>query len=256
MTGFNGKVAIVTGAAGDIGQTTARRFAAEGASVVLVDAKADALRALALDMAATGASVRAVPADVSSEPDVQAYVQAATDTFGGVDILFNNAGIESESTDISECDLDDFDRVMAVNVRGVLLGIKHVVPAMRLRDGGSIVNTASVAGLSGAGALISYRPSTFAVVGLTRSAAIQQGPHNIRVNAVCPSAMNGRMKSSIEQRLLPDDPAAAHTLVEQTIPRGRYARPADVASMVTYLCSDEASFLTGGTYTVDGGVTA
>ena len=253
---FADKVVIVTGAAGDIGSATAQRFAREGAKLVLVDFDEQALMRAQEEIEQTGAPCIGVQADVTDEKQVAAYVEAARDAFGGVNVLFNNAGIESESCDISECDLADYDRVMAVNVRGVLLGMKYAVPELRAAGGGSIVNTASVAGLSGAGALASYSTSKFAVIGLTRSVAIQQGPNNVRVNAVCPAAMSGRMMSSIEERILPDDPATAHALVEETIPMGRYALPSDVASMVTYLCSEEAAFLTGGSYTVDGGGTA
>jgi 3alpha(or 20beta)-hydroxysteroid dehydrogenase len=253
---FEGKIVIVTGAAGDIGRATAQRFAAGGAKLVLVDFDGKALTQAQLSVEHAGAACISVQADVTDEQQVASYVRVARETYGAVHILFNNAGIESESCDISECDVADYDRVMAVNVRGVLLGMKYAVPEMRAAGGGSIVNTASVAGLSGVGALASYSASKFAVIGLTRSVAIQQAPHNVRINAVCPAAMAGRMMSSIEARMMPDEPATAHALVEETIPMGRYARPSDVASMVTYLCSEEAAFLTGGAYTVDGGVTA
>jgi 3alpha(or 20beta)-hydroxysteroid dehydrogenase len=145
---------------------------------------------------------------------------------------------------------------MGVNGRGVLLGMKYVVPVMRARGGGAIVNTASVAGLSGASLISSYCASKHAVIGLTRSVAMQQGPNNIRVNAVCPAAMTGRMMTSIENKMSPGDADTVRDAVLGTIPMGRYARPGDVASMVTHLCSDEASFLNGGAYPVDGGATA
>lgn len=251
---FSQKVVIVTGAAGDIGRCTSQRFADEGARLVLVDADGPAVELMAATLGAD--TCIAVCADVTVEAEVAAYVAAARQAFGGVDILFNNAGIESEVCDISECDLADYERVMAVNVRGVMLGMKHVVPALRERGGGSIVNTASVAGLSGSAGFSTYCASKHAVIGLTRSVAIQQGPHNIRVNAVCPSATEGRMMNSIEGRMVPDDPATAQGLVTASIPLGRYAQPADIASLVTYLCSDEACFLNGGNHTVDGGLTA
>lgn len=253
---FENKVVIVTGAAGDIGSATAERFAQEGAKLSLIDFDGEALEAVKTRLQDLGASCIAIQADVTVEEQVAAYVEETIDAFGKLDALFNNAGIESESSDIADCDLADYERVMAVNVRGVLLGMKYAVPRMRAIGGGSIVNTASVAGLGGAGSLATYSASKFAVIGLTRSVAIQQGPNNVRINAVCPAPMNGRMMSSIEARILPEDPTAAHAMVEQTIPMGRYAMPQDVASMVTYLCSDEAAFLNGGAYTVDGGVTA
>ncbi|MCP4467075.1 MAG: SDR family oxidoreductase [Halieaceae bacterium] len=253
---FKDKVVIVTGAAGDIGRETTRRFAAEGAAVAAVDYQAERVRALATELQQEGMQVIALEADVSREEDVERYVEMTCSDFGGVDILFNNAGVEGEAGDISECDLADFDRVMGVNVRGVLLGMKYVVPVMRTRGGGAIVNTASVAGISGASLISSYCASKHAVIGLTRSVAMQQGPNNIRVNAVCPAAMTGRMMTSIENKMSPGDADTVRDAVLGTIPVGRYARPGDIASMVTHLCSDEASFLNGGAYPVDGGATA
>ena len=134
--------------------------------------------------------------------------------------------------------------------------MKFVVPVMRARGGGAIINTASVAGVSGAAGFSAYCASKHAVIGLTRSVAKQQGVDNIRVNAVCPCAVTGHMMQSIEEKMQPDDPATLHKTLEATVPLQRYAEAADVVSMVTYLCSDEARFLTGGVYTVDGGVTA
>lgn len=253
---FEDKSVIVTGAAGDIGRETVRRFAMEGASVAAVDFDSDRVDALVGELRDEGLQVIALVADVAREEDVSRYMELTCEAFGGVDVLFNNAGIEGECSDISECDVEDFDWVMGVNVRGVLLGMKYVVPAMRKRGGGAIVNTASVAGLSGASLLTSYCASKHAVIGLTRSVAMQQGPHNIRVNAVCPSAMTGRMMTSIEDKMLPGESAAVRDAVLESIPMGRYATPEDVASMVTHLCSDEACFLNGGAYPVDGGVTA
>lgn len=253
---FEDKAVIVTGAAGDIGRAAARRFAVEGARVAAVDFDAERVQNLAAELQADGLQVIGMEADVRREEDVAAYVARTCEAYGGVDILFNNAGVEGDASDVAEVDLEDFDWVMAVNVRGVLLGMKHVVPVMRERGGGAIVNTASVAGLSGASLLTSYCASKHAVIGLTRSVAMQQGPHNIRVNAVCPSAMTGRMMTSIENKMLPDDANAVRDAVLATIPMGRYAQPEDVASMVAHLCSDEANFLNGGAYPVDGGVTA
>ena len=253
---FTGKVVIVTGAAGDIGRETARRFALEGASVAAVDFDGERARDMAERLQSEGLQIIAIEADVAREVDVERYVGVTCEEYGGVDILFNNAGVEGECGDISECDVEDFDRVMGVNVRGVLLGMKHVVPVMRQRGGGAIVNTASVAGLTGASLLTSYCASKHAVIGLTRSVAMQQGPNNIRVNAVCPAAMTGRMMTSIENKMMPGDADTVRDAVLGTIPMGRYAAPEDIASMVTHLCSDEASFLNGGAYPVDGGVTA
>jgi 3alpha(or 20beta)-hydroxysteroid dehydrogenase len=253
---FKGKVIVITGAAGDIGTATALRFAAEGASLVAVDSDAHGLARLAEQVGESGGGFLQLQTDVTSEASVQDYVSAAVAHFGGIDALFNNAGIEGEAGDVADCDMEDFDRVMAVNVRGVLLGMKYAVPHLQVRGGGSIVNTASVAGMSGAASLPVYSASKHAVIGLTRSVARQQGPNNIRVNAVCPSAMNGRMMTSIENKVSPGAGQLVHEAMESAIPMGRYAEPADVASMVAHLCSDEAAFLNGGVYTVDGGFTS
>ncbi|MFT4520599.1 MAG: 3alpha(or 20beta)-hydroxysteroid dehydrogenase [Halioglobus sp.] len=253
---FSKKVVVVTGAAGDIGSAVCARFAREGANVVAVDFDAVAVETLCTELGNDGYSCLSVVADVTVESDVERYVQQACEVFGGIDALFNNAGVEGSYSDISECDMDDFDRVFSVNVRGVLLGMKHTVPVMRERGGGAIVNTASVAGISGAPGLTSYCASKHAVVGLTRSVAMQQGVNNIRVNAVCPSAMTGRMMNSIESQMQAGGADDVHQVLKSMVPMGRYANSDDVASMVTHLCSDEAAFLNGGIYPVDGGVTA
>ena len=250
---FSGKVVIVTGAAGDIGSAAAKRFAAEGASVVAVD-RVDA--EVVADINASGGKAVAVIADVTRERDVQRYVNIAISTYGRLDVLFNNAGIEGDSSSIGEYYTAVFDQVMEVNVRGVFLGMKYAVPAMSKTGGGSIINTASVAGISGAAGFSAYCASKHAVIGLTKSVAKQHGPDNIRVNAICPSAMTGKMMKAIEEKIQPDNQGAIAEALRETIPLGRYAKPDDVVSMVTYLASDEASFVNGGVYTIDGGLSA
>ncbi len=157
---------------------------------------------------------------------------------------------------IQDGSLEDWDAMIDINVKGLLYVSKAIIPNMIASKSGHIINIGSTAGKEVYPKGNVYCASKHAVIGLTRSVAKEQGPNNIRVNAVCPSATTGRMMTSIEGRMLPEDAAGAHELVEGTIPMGRYAQPAEVASMVTYLCSDEAAFLTGGAYTVDGGVTA
>lgn len=253
---FVGKTVIVTGAAGGIGKAAVALFAREGAKIVAVDLKQSPLDdALAVAEAAGGEAI-AVDADVSNPSDVQRYVDEAVSRFGGVDVLFNNAGIEGAVAPLDEYPFDMFEKVLAVNVTGVFLGMKHVIPAFRARGGGCIVNTASVAGLRGNAIIPAYVASKHAVVGLTTSAAATYGKEGIRVNAVCPSPIDTRMMRALEQGISSDDPAGIKQMMEASIPAGRYGTPEEVASLVAFLCSDEASFINGGIYTIDGGMTA
>jgi 3alpha(or 20beta)-hydroxysteroid dehydrogenase len=253
---FVGKTVIVTGAAGGIGKAAVELFAREGARIVAVDLKRSPLdEALALATAA-GAEAIAVGADVTLEGDVQRYVGEAVARFGGVDALFNNAGIEGDVVPLDQYPIDVFEQVMAVNVTGVFLGMKHVVPAFRARGGGSIVNTSSVAGLTGNSLIPAYVASKHAVIGLTRAAAQTYGADNIRANAICPSPIETRMMRSIEAGVSPEQPEAIKTLMEGSIPLGRYGTPEEVAALVAFLCSDDARFINGGVYAVDGGMTS
>lgn len=250
---FEGKVAIITGAAGGIGRAAAIRLASEGACIVAVDlGEADMIDTLA-DVKGAGGEGIAVAADVSRWSDVENYVAQAVSRFGGVDYLFNNAGIEGAVTSLLDYPEDTWDRVMAVNVKGVWLGIKAAAPVMRRRGGGSIVNTSSVAGLGGTPRFPAYGTSKHAVIGLTKAASIELAPDRIRVNAICPSPIETRMMRSLERGLNPDEPEAAHQLMAANIPLGRYGEPAEVAALTAFLFSDDASYITGGIYTVDGG---
>ena len=249
---FDGKVVVITGAAGGIGKAAAQRFAREGARIVAVDLKDSALD----DVSSTiDGEVLAVGADVSQSADVERYVAEAVARFGGIDAFFNNAGIEGVVAPLEEYPVEEFDRVLAVNVRGVFLGLKHVGPALRERGGGAIVNTASVAGLTGNPHVSAYIASKHAVIGLTRSAAIGFGPHGVRVNAVCPSPIETRMMRSLEKGFAPDDPESLKAQFSEQIPLGRYGEPAEVAGLTAFLCSDDARFITGSIYTIDGGMT-
>ena len=250
---FEGKVAVVTGAAGGIGREACLRFAAEGARVVAVDLAESDLGGVISAVNRLGSEAIATPADVTQSSQVKAYVDAAVARFGRIDAFFNNAGIEGwvgPSTDYPE---EMFDRVMAVNVKGVWLGMKYVVPVMRKVGGGAIVNTASVAGLSGTPTIIAYGASKHAVIGLSKSGALEFGHDNIRVNAICPSPIETRMMRSLERGINADDPEAVHKMMAANIPLGRYGEPAEVASLVAFLCSDDAKFISGGVYTIDGG---
>ncbi len=250
---FEGKVVVITGAAGGIGKSTAERFAQEGASVVAVDLPGAGLEDTVRLVESAGGSALAVPADVSKSADVERYVTAARERFGGIDAFFNNAGIEGWVGPTTSYPEEMFDKVIAVNLKGVFLGIKYVVPVMLERGGGAIVNTASVAGLSGTPSIFAYGASKHAVVGMTKSAALEFGPRGIRTNAICPSPIETRMMRALERGINPDEPEQAHQQMASTNPMGRYGEPAEVAAFVAFLCSQEASYLNGGIFPIDGG---
>ncbi len=253
---FAGKIVVVTGGGGGIGRAAAARFAAEGAHLALVDMRRTALEESAAAVEKAGGRALVVEADVTQDADVARYVAETTRAFGGIDCLFNNAGVLGAVKPITDYPEDTFDRVMAVNVKGVWLGLKHVAPAIRARGGGAIVNTASIAGLRGTPHLVAYTASKHAVIGLTRTASLELARHHIRVNAVCPAPIDTPMASAFEQGFRPGDPRAFRERMSATIPLARYGSPEEVAALVVFLCSDDASYLTGGIYTVDGGAMA
>ena len=188
--------------------------------------------------------------------DVQGYVQAALDAFGAIDCFHNNAGIEGQVAPTAEYDETVFDAVMAVNVRGVFLGLRHVLPVMIRQGRGAVVNTASIAGLVGTAGMPAYVASKHAVIGLTKVAAGEVGPLGIRVNAICPGPIATRMVQDIARQVSPDDPESVEERYSATIPLRRYGTAEEVANLVLFLCSDLASNVTGAQFVADGGRTA
>jgi NAD(P)-dependent dehydrogenase (short-subunit alcohol dehydrogenase family) len=254
MKRMDGKVVLLTGAAGDIGQAASLLFAAEGARLVLVDRDAEALQRAARNLEG---DVLQVMADVTQVADLERAVEQACERFGGLDVVLANAGIEGRvGAPIHDTDPDDFDRVMAVNVRGSYLTLRATLPRLLSRGGGSVVVTSSVAGLVGVPGASAYVTSKHALVGLVRAAALEYAAHGVRVNSVHPAPVRSRMMASIEDGLAPGQATAARQAVLATIPAGRYAEPDEVARMMLFLASSDASFCNGATYLVDGGISA
>jgi len=253
MDRLKGKVAVITGGAGGIGQAAGALFAAEGADVLLVDLNEDALRRAAETAGSNRVSY--FVADVTSARDNDAMIACAEERYGGVDILLANAGIEGELAPIVDYDEARFDQVLNVNVKGVFLGLKASIPALARRGGGSIVITSSVAGVGGAAGMSAYVTSKHAVIGLMRSAARECAAQNIRVNTVNPSPVETRMMRSIEG-MMPVDAKQAKSMMQSRIALQRYAEPEEIAKVMLFLASDDSSWVTGSVYMADGGQTA
>jgi NAD(P)-dependent dehydrogenase (short-subunit alcohol dehydrogenase family) len=251
---LDGKVAVITGAAGVIGSATMRLLAERGARIVAVDRHAQDLKAAISDLPAS-AQALALTADVTSEDEVADYVRAAVDKFGTIDVFYNNAGIEGDIAPITKYSLETFRRVLDVNVVGVFLGMKHVLPVMLKHNKGSIINTASIAGLIGSADIAVYSASKHAVIGLTKSAALECTGTHVRVNCVCPGLIDSRMLSSIIEGRNPGNAPVPNDRIVERIPARRLGRPSEVASIVAFLASDQASYVSGSAYTVDGGRT-
>jgi NAD(P)-dependent dehydrogenase (short-subunit alcohol dehydrogenase family) len=254
MSDFQGKVVVITGGAGEIGKAAAKLLAGDGAEVLLVDRDARALDAAVAEIGSK--RVTLCVADVADVASTQAYIRAAVDRFGGIDVLLSNAGIEGKVAPIFDADPADFDRVIAVNVRGVWLSLKYAIPEMRKRGGGSIVISSSIAGLRGTAGVTPYVTSKHAVVGLMRAAALECAPLGIRINTVNPSPVETRMMRSLEEGLMPGKAEEVHAMLKGMIPMQRYAEADDVAKLMRFLASDDAAFVTGSVHSVDGGLNA
>ncbi len=243
-----GKVCLITGAASGIGRATADLFAVEGAKLVLFDISSDGLARAEAEATATGAEIVAVTGDVSEEADVVRAVQAAVDTFGRLDVLVANAGIIPLSN-VLETTVEDWDRVMAVDGRGMFLSCKHAIRAMLETGGGSIVCLSSISGLAGQKRQAAYGPAKFVASGITRHLAIEWADRGIRVNAVAPGTIRTE-----RVRSLVDEPGGPEYLrgMELAHPMGRIGEPSEVALAILFLASDDASFVSGAILPVDG----
>lgn len=239
VNGIAGKVAIVTGSGSGIGRATAMRFADEGATVVLADVDEEGGEETARLLRDDDRSATFIRTDVRDERDVRTLVQAAYDEYGRIDFLHNNAGIRGEELRCTEYSAEQWNTMIDTNLFGVWVGMKHAIPKMLEDGGGAIVNTSSVSGIKGSRNSAPYTASKHAVNGLTKTAALEYGEHGIRVNSICPSSVQTPM---MEGRAIS--------------PLGRAARPAEISSVVVWLCSDEASFVNGVALPVDGGYTA
>lgn len=250
MERLKDKVAVITGGAGGIGLTTAKTFLQEGAKVMLVDLNEHELKERAA--ALKNDNVIYFAGDVSHAADVKKYTEACINHFGKIDIFFNNAGIEGVFSPISEYPEEVFDRVIAVNLKGVWLGCKIVIPKMT--DGSSVILTSSVAGLKGFINLSPYVASKHAVTGIMRTIALEFAERRIRVNSIHPGPVNNRMMRSIEKQISPNDPDEAEKSFESSIPFKRYAENKEIANLALFLASDESAYLTGTTQVIDGGM--
>jgi 3alpha(or 20beta)-hydroxysteroid dehydrogenase len=262
---FEGQVAIVTGAGGGIGRAVSLALAAAGARALVSDVSVSDGEQTAALVRERGGTARFVAADVSREADVVACVTAVQSDWGRIDILMNNAGWQGPIQPLVDCSVEMFDKVMNINVRGVFLGLKHVLPVMIAQRRGAVVNTASLAAYIGSHSLAPYAASKHAVLGLTKSAALEVARKGVRVNAVCPGPVDTPMIDAIEaaqaaSRLSSKDSSkvsgeaqALRAKRVATIPDGRYAKPEEIANLMVYLASDYASHITGQGIQINGG---
>lgn len=244
------KVAVITGAASGMGKASAELFARHGAAVVVADRDGEGAERVASAIREVGGTATAVRADVTREEDVRAMIETAVNRFGRVDVLFNNAGVPMPFTPVEEVRPEDWDRIMDVNVKGVFLGCRAVVPYMKRQGGGVILNTASTAGIRPRPGLNAYCASKGAVIALTKSLALELAPWRIRVNCLNPVATDTPM---LNQFIGDADIEAGRQKFLETVPLGRLAQPQDIAWAALFLASDEADLITGVALEVDGG---
>ncbi|MCM3766174.1 glucose 1-dehydrogenase [Neobacillus niacini] len=253
---YTGKVALVTGGASGIGRSICIEFAKAGADVVCVDIDQKMGEETVSLIKKEGREGIFIHADVSNPSDVKNYVNQTIARFNRIDVFSNNAGWEGVIKPTTEYPEEIFNKVMDINVRGVFLGMKYVLPEMIRQRSGAIINTASAAGLVGAPGFVAYTASKHAVIGMTKTVALEVAREGIRVNAICPGAVHTRMMRSIENGVSPSDPEAFLSSREKAIPDGRYAEAIEIAHKVLFLGSEFASHMTGHYLAIDGGALA
>jgi len=246
---FENKVALVTGAASGLGLATARAFAESGASVVLADWNEEAAQSAAKELAHKGHKTLAIRCDVSDDAQVEAMVSQTVATFGRLDAAYNNAGVQNVLAETADTTREDYDRVMAINLRGVWSCMKYELLQMRKQGSGAIVNCSSLGGLVGGAERGIYHAAKHGVLGFTKSAALEYAVRGIRINAVCP----GLIWTPMADQMVAAGQGEALKAMEKSIPMGRVGRPEEIANAVLWLCSDAASYVTGQSISVDGG---
>lgn len=252
---LEGKVAIITGATGGIGEATAKRFLEEGASVMLVGRSEEKLRKTQERLSEFEKTADFV-AEATDEKATKASVEATIERFGGLDIAVANAGMEGNFAPIENLTSEEFESVLRTNVIGVWLSMKYAVEPMKQRGGGSMIALSSIAGRIGFPTMAPYIASKHAVYGMVKTAALELAETGIRVNAIGPGPIDNRMMRSVESQFNPDDPEAGHEFVLTTVPMRRFGTNEEVANLALFLASDESTFCTGGIHMIDGGFTA
>lgn len=252
---FLNRVVVITGAAGVLGGVITEKFYQQGASLVLVDKDRKGLENLAAKLNLDEARCILVEADVRDENQVKQYVLKAVTHFGGIDVFINHAGILGSMAPVTQLSVEDINEVLQVNCIGVFLGLKYVIPVMQKQKRGVILNSASVLGFITAPCMTPYVMSKHAILGITKTAALEYANFGIRVNAICPGPIESPLLRQMERGIAPNDPELAKEQLKSMIAFGDYGTAEDVAELVLFLSSDRAKYITGNSYTLDGGFT-